>query len=228
MPNVLIANLAYLTRGAIQTVWLSAVAIAAALTIGLVLGVISVYGPRPARAFIAAYVLTFRAVPVLVLMFLAYYIFPTLGFFPDPLFAVAVALAVYGAAFAAEITRGAIVAVPRGQTEAAISLGLPLVPRLLTVIGPQAVRYSVPAYLNLTIVLVKSTSYAAIVGAWELAYAAREIVERTLAPFQIFLGVMMFYFAICYPLTLLARYLETAWNASVALTPGRSAVQTTA
>lgn len=142
MPNVLIANLAYLTRGAIQTVWLSAVAIAAALTIGLVLGVISVYGPRPARAFIAAYVLTFRAVPVLVLMFLAYYIFPTLGFFPDPLFAVAVALAVYGAAFAAEITRGAIVAVPRGQTEAAISLGLPLVPRLLTVIGPQAVRYS--------------------------------------------------------------------------------------
>src|SRR4051812_4986620 len=175
MPNILIANLTYLARGALQTAWLSAVAIAAALAIGIVLGVISAYGPRPARALIAGYVLTIRAVPVLVLMFLTYYLFPAFGWFPDPLFAVAAALIMYGAAFAAEITRGAIVAVPRGQSEAAIALGLSLVPRLLTVIGPQALRYSVPAYLNLTIILVKSTSYAAIVGAWELAYAAREI-----------------------------------------------------
>jgi polar amino acid transport system permease protein len=161
-------------------------------------------------------------------MFLAYYLFPTLGFFPDPHYAVVAALAGYGAAFAAEITRGAVVAVPRGQTEAAIALGLPLIPRLLTVIAPQALRYTVPAYLNLTIVLVKSTSYAAIVGAWELAYAAREIVERTLAPFQIFLGVMMFYFAICYPLTLLARYLESVWSTKTTLASGGPTLQTTA
>jgi polar amino acid transport system permease protein len=55
---------------------------------------------------------------------------------------------------------------------------------------------------------VKQTSYASIVGAWELTYAAREIVERTLASFQIFLGVMAIYFAICYPLSLLARWYE--------------------
>jgi polar amino acid transport system permease protein len=55
---------------------------------------------------------------------------------------------------------------------------------------------------------VKQTSYASVVGAWELTYAAREIVERTLASFQIFLGVMLIYFLICYPLSLLASWCE--------------------
>ena len=56
--------------------------------------------------------------------------------------------------------------------------------------------------------MVKATSYASIVGLWELTFAGREIVERTLAAFQIFLGIMVIYFVICYPLGMAARYLD--------------------
>jgi polar amino acid transport system permease protein len=66
----------------------------------------------------------------------------------------------------------------------------------------------VTPWLNTSIVMIKSTSYAAIVGAWELTFAARETVERTLATFEIFGAVMLFYFVICWPLSLLSRRLE--------------------
>jgi ABC-type amino acid transport system permease subunit len=62
--------------------------------------------------------------------------------------------------------------------------------------------------LNNSLTAIKQTSYASVVGVWELTYAALEIVERTLASFQIFLGVMAIYFIICYPLSMLARWCE--------------------
>ena len=79
---------------------------------------------------------------------------------------------------------------------------------LIEVIRPLAVRIAIPPLLNNSLTAVKQTSYASIVGAWELTYAAREIVERTLASFQIFLGAMVIYFVICYPLSLLAGWCE--------------------
>ncbi len=79
---------------------------------------------------------------------------------------------------------------------------------LAEVVLPQATRIAIPPLLNNSLIAIKQTSYASIVGAWELTYAAREVVERTLASFQIFLGVMLIYFVICYPLALLARWYE--------------------
>ena len=73
------------------------------------------------------------------------------------------------------------------------------------VVLPQAIRIAIPPLLNNSLIAIKQTSYVSVVGAWELTYAAREVVERTLAAFQIFLGVMAIYFLICYPLSLLAR-----------------------
>ena len=83
---------------------------------------------------------------------------------------------------------------------------------LREVILPQAVKISIPPLLNNSVMMVKQTSYVSVVGVWELTYAAREIVERTLAPFQIFLGVMLLYFLICYPLSLSARALERRFS----------------
>ena len=79
---------------------------------------------------------------------------------------------------------------------------------LRQVVLPQAARIAIPPLLNNSLTAIKQTSYASIVGVWELTYAAREIVERTLAAFQIFLGVMAIYFLICYPLALAARWSE--------------------
>jgi polar amino acid transport system permease protein len=208
MPDVLIAAFPYLMRGAVQTIWLSAVSIGLATVLGVAGGLLNVYGPRPLRWLMTGYTLAVRGIPVLVLMFLAYYALPNAGVTSSPYVAVAAALAFYGAGFVIEVTRGGILAIPAGQLDAAKSLGLRRPAILWLIVLPQALRFSIPPFLNVVIILVKSTAYASIVGAWELAYAAREVVERALAPFQIFLGVICIYFVLCYPLSVLARRLE--------------------
>jgi ABC-type amino acid transport system permease subunit len=122
--------------------------------------------------------------------------------------AVGLAQIIYAGAFVAEVVRSAILSVPSGQIAAARSLGMRRRKILTQVVFPQAFRIAIPPLLNTALTTIKQTSYASIVGAWELTYAAREIVERTLASFQIFLGVMAIYFVICYPLAVLSRRLE--------------------
>jgi len=79
---------------------------------------------------------------------------------------------------------------------------------LRIVILPQALRLAAPPYVSLCVSLVKATSLVSIVGLWELTMASREVVERTLAPFQIFIAAAAIYFCICYSLALYGRYLE--------------------
>jgi polar amino acid transport system permease protein len=207
--DVLIQALPYLAKGAVQTVWMAALGIGIGTLLGLVLGFLAVSRFAPLRWLIDAYVFLVRGIPVLVLMFITYYTFPAAGMRVTPYVAVTVALVIYAGAFYTDVVRGALQAVPRGQTEAAKSLGLSRAVIVFDILLPQAIRASVPPWLNTSIVMIKSTSYAAIVGGWELTYAARETVERTLATFEIFGAVMLFYFVICWPLSRLAKRLES-------------------
>jgi polar amino acid transport system permease protein len=208
MASVLLANLPYLLRAALQTLWMSVAGIVLGTALGGVLGILATIAPSPVRWLIAFYVFVVRGIPVLVLMFLVYFAMPALGLRLSASVAAVAALVVYSAAFATEIVRGAVLSVPRGQVDAARSLGMRRRKVLAEIVVPQAMTLSLPPMLNNWIITVKITSYASIIGAWELAYAAREVVERTLAAFEIFFGVMMIYFVICYPLSLLSRRLE--------------------
>ncbi len=206
--EVLIQNLPYLMKGALQTLWMAAIAVFIGTLLGLVLGFAAVSRYLIVRGLIDAYIFVLRGIPVLVLMFITYYAFPAMGYRISSYAAVTVALVLYAGAFYTDVVRGALRALPRGQTEAAKSLGIRRTWIVLDILLPQAIKPSIPPWLNTSIVMVKSTSYAAIVGAWELTYASKEIVERTLATFEIFGAVMLFYFVICYPLSLAARRLE--------------------
>jgi His/Glu/Gln/Arg/opine family amino acid ABC transporter permease subunit len=206
--DVLLQSLPYLAKGALQTVWMSVVAIFVGSVAGLVLGLAAVSRFTALRWAIDAYIFVTRGIPVLVLMFITYYAFPAMGYRVSSYAAVTVALALYATAFYTDIMRGCLQSLPRGQTEAAKSLGMGRLSIIFDILLPQAMKSSLPPWLNTSIVMVKSTSYSAIVGAWELTYAAKEIVERTLATFEIFGAVMIFYFAICYPLSLLSSHLE--------------------
>jgi His/Glu/Gln/Arg/opine family amino acid ABC transporter permease subunit len=206
--DVLFQNLPYLMKGAVQTIWMSLLTLFFGTLLGLCLGFAAVSRFRALRAVIDTYIFVIRGIPVLVLMFITYYAFPAMGYRISNYAAVTIALVIYAGAFYTDIVRGALLAVPRGQTEAAKSLGIPRKWIVLDILLPQAIKPSIPPWLNTSIVSVKSTSYAAIVGAWELTYASKEIVERTLATFEIFSAVMLFYFVICYPLSLLSRRLE--------------------
>jgi His/Glu/Gln/Arg/opine family amino acid ABC transporter permease subunit len=208
MVNVLATNLPYLLRGALVTLWLALIVVTLGTLLGTGLGILATGKSRIVRAAITVYIFVLRGIPVLVVMFLGYYAFPALGLRVDAYVAVGIAQIVYVGAFTAEIVRSAVLSVHPGQVAAARSLGMRRGAILREVLLPQAVRIAIPPLLNNSLTAVKQTSYASIVGAWELTYAAREIVERTLASFQIFLGVMAIYFAICYPLSLLARWYE--------------------
>jgi polar amino acid transport system permease protein len=208
MPDVLIANLPYLLRGAVTTLVLSITVVGLGSLLGIVLGIAMSMGGRPLRAVITAYIFILRGIPVLVVMLLGYYILPALSARANAYVAVATAQTVYVGAFVAEIVRSAIQSVPQGQIAAARSLGMRSFSILHAVVLPQAARIAIPPLLNNALTAVKQTSYVSVAGVWELTYAAREVVERTLASFQIFLGVMAIYFLICYPLSLLARASE--------------------
>ena len=208
MFDIFIHNLPYLLRGAVQTVWIALAGVVTGTVLGILLGVLATARAWPIRALITAYVFVVRGVPVLVWMFLAYYALPAFGILIGDVYAVVGALILYTAAFVTEITRGAVLAVPRGQIDAAKALGMRRMATLRYVILPQAVKIAIPPLLNNSVMMVKQTSYVSVVGVWELTYAAREIVERTLAAFQIFFGVMILYFLICYPLALAAQLLE--------------------
>ena len=214
MINVLLTNLPYLLRGALVTLWLALTVVTLGTLLGTGLGMLAAGNSRILRAAITIYIFALRGIPVLVVMFLGYYAFPALGVRVDAYVAVGLAQIVYVGAFTAEIVRSAILSVHPGQVAAAKSLGMRRGAILREVLLPQAARIAIPPLLNNSLTAVKQTSYASIVGAWELTYAAREIVERTLASFQIFLGVMAIYFAICYPLSLLARWYEKRLTAA--------------
>lgn len=208
MFNVLESNLPYLLKGAVMTVWLSVAVVALGTLLGVVMGIVATTRSRIARTIVTSYIFVLRGIPVLVVMFLGYYAFPAFGLRVNAYVAVGFAQIVYLGAFVAEIVRSAICSIPMGQIDAARSLGMRRPAILRQVILPQAARIAIPPLLNSALTAIKQTSYVSVVGVWELTYAAREIVERTLAAFQIFLGVMVIYFVICYPLSLAGRWSE--------------------
>lgn len=206
--NILWSNLPYLLQGAVITLWLAAIVVTLGTLLGIGVGILATIGGRLVSGLITVYIFVLRGIPVLVVMLVGYYAFPALGYKVNAYVAVATAQVLYVGAFVAEIVRSSIASVPQGQTQAAKSLGMRRSKILSQVLLPQATRIAIPPLLNNSLTAIKQTSYVSIVGVWELTYAAREVVERTLASFQIFLGVMAIYFLICYPLSLLASWSE--------------------
>jgi His/Glu/Gln/Arg/opine family amino acid ABC transporter permease subunit len=198
----------YMFRGAGMTVLMAGVAVLPATLCGIVLALAQVFGNRFARGAVVTYLFVIRGIPLLVLLTFVYYLLPLTGIDLPPFWGVVLVLAFYYAAFISEVFRAGILSLPRAQWDAARSLGMTRQLMLRIVIFPQALRLAAPPFVSLCVNLVKATSLVSIVGLWELTMASREIVERTLAPFQIFIGAACIYFCICYTLALYGKYLE--------------------
>ena len=198
----------YLFRGAGMTLLMAGASIVPATICGILLALVQLFGNQFARSVVVAYLFVIRGIPLLVLLTFTYYLLPLTGIDLPPFWGVVVVLACYYAAFMSEVFRAGILSLPRAQWDAARSLGMTRQLMLRIVIFPQALRLASPPFVSLCANLVKATSLVSIVGLWELTMASREIVERTLAPFQIFIGAAAIYFCICYTLAMYGRYLE--------------------
>jgi polar amino acid transport system permease protein len=198
----------YLFRGAGMTVLMAGVAVIPATICGILLALAQVFGNHITRGIVVAYLFVIRGIPLLVLLTFVYYLLPLTGIDLPPFWGVVLVLAFYYAAFMSEVFRAGILSLPSAQWDAARSLGMTRRLMLRIVIFPQALRLAAPPFVSLCVNLVKATSLVSIVGLWELTMASREIVERTLAPFQIFIGAAFIYFCVCYTLALYGKYLE--------------------
>jgi polar amino acid transport system permease protein len=212
--DIAFLNLGYLLKAALVTLEMAAATVVFSFVFGTALGVAAALGGKAVRSLLAVYVYVVRGVPVLVLIFIAYFGLPRLGVDAPNYVAATIALVLYFAAFVADIVRGAILAVPKTTVEAGMAIGLRKSQILMQIQLPLGMRLALPPLVTTASIAVKSTSYASIVGVWELTYASREVVERTLAAFQIFFAVMLIYFCICYPISLGATYLQRRFKTS--------------
>jgi len=206
--DIAFLSINYLLKAALVTVEIAAATVVLSFVIGTALGVAAAIGGRTIRSILTVYVYVVRGVPVLVLIFIAYFGLPRLGVDAPNYVAATIALVIYFAAFVADIVRGSILAVPKSTVEAGLAIGLRWTQILTQIQLPLGMRLALPPLVTTASIAVKSTSYASIVGVWELTYASREVVERTLAAFEIFFSVMVIYFCICYPISLCATYLQ--------------------
>jgi His/Glu/Gln/Arg/opine family amino acid ABC transporter permease subunit len=161
------------------------------------------------RRVAMGYVVFFRTTPEVILIFWAYYCIPfVFGQKLTGFWAGSITLGMIGAAYLSEILRGGIDAVPKGQREAAISLGLPAYPTWRCVILPQALRLSVPPFVNYFTEFLKNTTLLAAIGVGDLALAAFTLGGQTYRHFEFLTVIAILYFLMILPVSLYARTLE--------------------
>ena len=190
------------------TVALTLIAFVGGGLVGLALLVARIARWPGAERGVAGYVQLFQGTPLLMQLFLAYFGLALLGFEVSPWTAAALALTLYSSAYLAEIWRGCIAAVPRGQWEASASLAMSLGEQLRHVIGPQALRVAVAPTVGFLVQVVKGTALASVIGFVELTKAGTMITNATFRPFTVYAFVALMYFALCFPLSAWSRQLE--------------------
>ena len=210
--DLLFHSLPLLARGTVTTLYLSVAAVVLATGLGVVLAILQLYGGFILRALVELYLYIVRGVPLLVLLFAMYYALPYANVQIEPVSGGILVIGIYFGAFMTEVFRGAVLSVPRGQWEAARAVGLTTPRILVDVVLAQALRVAGPPFINTCVMVVKGTSLVAIIGLADVTYVGKQIVERTLAPFQIFGAVALVYFVICFALSRLGRHLERRVN----------------
>lgn len=170
--------------------------------------------PAVGARFMTIYVELLQGTPLLLQLFLVFFGLPLLGIDVSPLLAAGVALTFYASAFLAEIWRGCVDAIGRGQWDASASLGMKFILQMRYVILPQALRIAVPPTVGFLVQLVKSTALASIVGFNELTKAGQIVTNATFQPVVVYGLVAVIYFCMCFPLTYCARMLERKLSTS--------------
>jgi polar amino acid transport system substrate-binding protein len=204
----LLSFMPLLLRGAGITILLSLASMAVAITLGLGLALVRSYGPPVLAGAASAYVELYRGTPLLIQLFIIYYGLPNIGITLSPVAAAIIGLGMNYAAYEAEVYRAGLEAVPGGQMEAALSLGMTRGLALRRVVFPQAFRISLPAVTNDFIALFKDSSIVSVIAMVELTKTYGILAATTLRYFELGIVVAILYFGMSYPLSLLSRRLE--------------------
>jgi polar amino acid transport system permease protein len=210
------ADFLFILEAARWTLALSLIAFIGGAIGGLIIALSRTSDVAWLRRLSAGFIQLFQGTPLLLQLFLIFFGAPVLGFDINPWLAAGIALVLNSSAFLGQIWRGCIEAIPRGQWEAAEALSLSYRSRMRDVILPQAARIAVAPTVGYMVQIIKGTSLAAIIGFAEITRAGQIINNATFQPLVVFSVVAAIYFALCWPLSLLAARIERRHKAAFA------------
>src|SRR3954447_1246654 len=215
--DLLRSSLGPLVGGAITgTIPLALSSFAIGLVIALIVALMRLSRSRAVSAVGRAYVSVIRGTQLLVQLFVIFYGLPSIGLTIDPWPSAIIAFSLNVGGYASEAVRGSILAVPRGQFEAAMTVGMSRTTTLRRVVLPQAARIAVPPLSNTLISLVKDTSLASTILVTELFRKAQEIAAPSFEFFTIYGVAAVYYWVVCLVLSFGQTRLETRLSRHVA------------
>ena len=211
-------NLARILGGLDAALKISMISVAISIPLGIILGILMTWKNPICRAILRCYLEFVRIMPQMVLLFLVY--FGTTRAFGWDLsgeLASMIVFTVWGTAEMSDLVRGALISIPIHQYESAEALGLTGMQSYRYIILPQVVRRLIPLSINLITRMIKTTSLVLMIGVVEVLKVAQQIIEANRmsspnAAFGIYLTVLFLYFIACWPISLLAKYLEKQWR----------------
>ena len=209
-----------LLAGAWITLQITAAGCVLAVLMGLIAGLCKLYGKLPLRWLAVTYIEVFRGTSALVQLFWLFFVLPHFGVILAPMTVAIIALGLNVGAYGAEVVRGAILAVPRGQFEAAIALNMSRPTMLWRIILPQAFVRMIPPWGNLFIELLKASALVSLITISDLTFKAYQMNQTTFRTTEIFSVVLVMYLGIALLITTAMRALEA--RASTGLSRGRA------
>ena len=211
-------NFIRLLGGLWTALWISLVSVAISIPLGIGMGVLMTKKNRILKAVLRVYLEFIRIMPQLVLLFIMF--FGTTRAFGWDLSGEAASIIVFvlwGTAEMGDLVRGALISIPKHQYESSEALGLTNAQTYLYVIIPQTIRRLIPLSINLITRMIKTTSLILMIGVVEVLKVAQQIIEanRMTSPngaFGVYLTVCLLYCIACWPISMLAKYLEKKWS----------------
>lgn len=201
----------YLLAGIGITIGVTVIALTTGFILGVLLATARVYGSPALRGFSATYSLVIRAVPVIVVIFILYFV---IARFVDlsPFLSGSLALGFASGAYQSEVFRGAILSVPTGQMLAARAIGMSRIRAIRYIILPQAIRLSIPPWSNEAAIVLKDSSLVYVIGVAEVLRRAEYVSARTLQPFLAFSAAALIYFSLTFLTNRVLDYLERRYK----------------
>ncbi len=198
-----------LAEGAVITLYVSFFAGIIGTFAGIILGLLLLSNIKPIEWVIRVYVDFVRGTPLLIQIFLVFFALPMVGITLNEIWAGVAALSFNLAGYAAEIVRGGVGAVEKGQTEAAKSIGMTRGKILIYILLPQAARQMVPPFTNEMITMIKSSSLLSVISVYELTRSGQAIISVHFVPFEIYGMLALYYWVIITTLSWFTRRLES-------------------
>ncbi|MCC3375883.1 ABC transporter substrate-binding protein/permease [Cohnella sp. REN36] len=199
----------YLLRGTYVTLLFTFVSALFGFVWGAILSLFKISNVAPLRWFSTVYTSVFRGTPLLLQLLLIYYAVPQLfGYTIPALLAAGLAFGLNSAAYLSETIRGGILAVDKGQREAALALGIPYRTMMASIILPQAIKNILPALVNECVALLKESSLVSVIAVADLLFRASVIRANTFLAFEPLIAAGAIYYVLVLILTSLARLLE--------------------